>query len=70
MQGKVEGIMDRGGPKKDRMDNITQWTYKTIDELLRKDSDGRRRYVIVAIEMSHPTCNRLRGRGKSPITDP
>ena len=39
MQGKVRGIRDRARPKKYWMVNITQWTDKTINELLKKVKD-------------------------------
>ena len=61
LHGKVEGISDIGRPKKDWMDNSTQWPDKTTDELLRKvkeDRDGWRRCVIVANEMISLRCMR------------
>ena len=62
MQGKVDGISDRGRLHKYCMTNITQWTGKNIDELLNKlkDIDGWVLFIIVAREMIHPTMHASR----------
>ena len=62
MQGRVEGTRVRGRPKKDWMVNIIQWTDKTVGELVEKvkDRNGSRRFVIVVLEMIHPTMHASR----------